>query len=449
MNQHDRLKVYIHTLGCKVNQYESELICEQFASNGDEIVGEGEFADVCIINTCTVTGVADKKSRQFIRRMKRINPDALIAVTGCYAQVATKEVEKIEEVDIVIGNNLKSTIYEIVRENFYQRNASSEKIVNVLSYSDLNFYENMGKNENLNRDRSRAYIKIEDGCNRFCSYCMIPFARGPVRSRDKALIVEEAKTLIQNGVKEIVLTGINTALYGFDFDKSGTYPLSDLIGHINDIKGKFRIRLSSLEPTVVNVNDVMSLVGYEKLCRHLHLSVQSGSSDVLRNMSRSYSRDDYLNIVRALKEFDPLYGITTDIIVGFPKESEKDFSDSLSLVKEAGFCRVHAFKYSERKNTKAASFSGKIPEEIKNERISRLIKEGREASFEFAKKNIGANHTLLTEERSGDYIAGYTGNYIRTYVFDPEKNLKTDELYEVQIKEVFLDGCLAGLKVVQ
>lgn len=449
MEQNNRLKICVHTLGCKVNQYESELICEKFASNGDEIVGEDEFADVYIINTCTVTGTADKKSRQFIRRMKRINPEAVIVVTGCYAQVSKEEVERIEEVDIVIGNNLKSTIYEKVHENYNKKKISGDKIVNVLNYSELSFYENMGKNNNLNKSRSRAYIKIEDGCNRFCSYCMIPFARGPIRSRDKSDIIEEAKTLIENGVKEIVLTGINTALYGFDFNSNVDYPLADLIREINSINGDFRIRLSSLEPTVVDVNDVMNLVGYEKLCRHLHLSVQSGSNNVLQNMNRSYNVNDYINIVTALKEFDPLYGITTDIIVGFPSETEKDFAESMSLVKDTEFCRIHAFKYSERKNTKAASLSGKISEKIKNERIKNLIKEGRIASYNFIKKNIGTYHKLLTEERYGDYIAGYTGNYIKTYVNDPEKKLKTDEFYEVKIEEVFKDGCLASLKVVE
>lgn len=447
MKSMGKLKVSIHTLGCKVNQYESELISEQFASHGDEIAGENEFADVYIINTCTVTGIADRKSRQIIRRKKKINKDALIVVTGCYAQVASEEVEKIDDVDIVIGNNLKSTIYETVHRLIDIK--SREKIVSVLPLEDLNCYEDMGISSGIASGRTRAYIKIQEGCNRFCSYCMIPFARGRIRSRSLDDIISEVHSLLENGVKEIVLTGINTALYGFDFEKKNRYPLSELIEKIDEIEGDFRIRLSSLEPTVVNKDDVMSLIGYDKLARHLHLSAQSGSTNILKKMNRTYDRNGYLEIVRAIRDYHPLYGISTDIIVGFPEESEKDFEDSLTLLSEAEFCRVHAFKYSPRKGTKAASFKNRVDSDIKNRRIDKLISEASKVSLNFVNKNKMTLERVLTEERAGDYVTGYTGNYIKAYIFDRDKKIKTGEFYDVRIIEAYEDGCLAQTEIIE
>lgn len=449
MEYRNRLKVAFHTLGCKVNQYESEALKEQFIAYGDEIVDEDSIADVYIVNTCTVTGIADRKSRQYIKKMKRKNPDSLMVVTGCYAQVASYKISKIEEVDMIIGNSLKSTICDKVHEETALRQEERSKFVHVLGYSELNYYEDMGVLAHTHSDRCRAYIKIQEGCNRFCSYCMIPFARGIVRSRPYEEIIEEARSLVLIGVKEIILTGINTALYGFDFHNTGNYPLSDLIKEINEIEGDFRIRLSSLEPTVVKTDDVKSLIGYEKLCHHLHLSAQSGNANILKRMNRTYDRDEYLKIVKALKEFDPLYGITTDIIVGFPGETEADFDESISLIENAGFCRVHAFKYSPRNGTKAAAFEDKVPAEVKNERITKLVQKAAEVSRDFIAKNRGVYHRVLTEERTAGFVTGYTDNYIRVYMPDDAASIEIDEFYEVELKELYKDGCLAVPKVLE
>ena len=317
------MKAAFHTLGCKVNQYETEAMKEQFRKAGYEITGEEDPADVYIINTCTVTNLADRKSRQYIRRMKKQCPQAVVAVTGCYAQVKPEEVAALPEVDIVAGTGEKNHLVQYVSEYL----ADHQKQKHILAYDALTSYHDQGIITSMD-SRTRAYIKIQEGCNRFCSYCLIPFARGQVRSRDPQEIVLEAETLLAHGFRELVLTGINTALYGTE--EAFAYPLSAaeqaagmhgieiIISRLNALDGDFRIRLSSLEPTVVNADYVKRLLQYEKLCPHLHLSIQSGSDAVLQAMHRHYSRVDYLDIVRVLKAHDPHYGITTDIICGFP-----------------------------------------------------------------------------------------------------------------------------------
>lgn len=300
------MKAAFHTLGCKVNQYETEAMKEQFRSAGYEIVGEEEPADVYIINTCTVTNLADRKSRQYIRRMKKQCPQAVVAVTGCYAQVKPEEVSALPEVDIVAGTGEKNHLLEYVGE--YQQKRSKQ--THILEYDALTAYHDKGIITSMD-SRTRAYIKIQEGCNRFCSYCLIPFARGQVRSRDPQEILLEAQTLLTHGFKELVLTGINTALYGTE--ENFSYPLSEaessagmhgieiIVSRLNALEGDFRIRLSSLEPTVVDADYVKRLLAYPKLCPHLHLSVQSGSNAVLKAMNRRYTREEYLAIVHVLK----------------------------------------------------------------------------------------------------------------------------------------------------
>ena len=444
------MKVAFHTLGCKVNQYETEAIKEAFVSRGADIVSEDEVADVYIVNTCTVTNMADRKSRQYIRRMKSRCPDALMVVTGCYAQVSEEELQKMPEVDMVIGNSLKSEIADRV----YEANHQSK----VLGYDELTHYEDMGIVTSDESSMCRAYIKIEEGCNRFCSYCKIPYARGRVRSRRPEDVVEEAKALIEKGYKEIILTGINTALYGtepeFDFerkaDEEGLSGLETIIKRIDALDGDFRIRLSSLEPTVVKVKDVKSLLGYDKLCHHLHLSVQSGSDKILKAMNRHYTREDYLSIVKALRDFDPLYGITTDIIVGFPGEEYKDFEDSLDVVKRAEFARVHAFRYSPREGTSGAKIKdGIVPGTLSSERAEELERAAAETAWKFNEKNFETVHRVLTEEESDGFITGYTDNYIRVYidVRDAEKDdtPRLGDFCKVQLTENYRDGCKAVL----
>ncbi|MBQ9060085.1 MAG: MiaB/RimO family radical SAM methylthiotransferase [Firmicutes bacterium] len=471
------MKIAFHTLGCKVNQYESEAMAKIFRQKGHEIVGEREFADVYVINTCTVTAVADKKSRQYIRRMKKVNPDSIVAVTGCYAQIDPEAVTGIQGVDIVTGTNEKATLADYV-EQLAARKAEDAKAgaaaaaepckgdpwTVIRDWEDLDSYENTGIVTSA-ETRTRAYIKIQEGCNRFCSYCVIPYARGNIRSRDLEEIVEEASQLIEAGYKEIVLTGINTALYGYDEPAAGEggqeagapaagaletgepYGVERVIAALDALPGNFRIRLSSLEPAVVNADYVRRLLKYDRLCHHLHLSAQSGSDRVLKAMNRPYDRSQYLQIVDAVRSFDPWYGISTDIIVGFPGENERDFEDSVSLVDICDFCKVHAFKYSRRPKTKAASMKEQVSPQVKNRRSDRLQEEGDKAAASFCMKNLGRQETVLVEEYLPELgmVTGYTGNYIRTYIRcgQEEGEEMLNRFRRVLLTETFRDGCIA------
>lgn len=414
------MKVAFHTLGCKVNQYETEALCLGFREKGYEIVGETEFADVYVINTCTVTGLADRKSRQYIRRMKKLNPKSVVAVTGCYAQIDPEGVGHVAGVDIVAGTNEKGNLLTYIEEFLEQR----EPQTHVLPYEELRTYEETGL-VTATESRTRAFIKIQEGCDRFCSYCVIPYARGSVRSRAPEDVVAEAEGLLDQGFKELVLTGINTALYGteegFPKEENGLFGIEIILDKLERLAGDFRVRLSSLEPAVVDKDYVKRLLGYEKLCHHLHLSAQSGSDRILRAMNRPYSREDYLEIVEALREFDPQYAVTTDLIAGFPGETEADFQDSLRLIKEAGFSKVHGFKYSQRPLTKAASMEGQIPAPVKKARNQQLMEAGEQAAQAFFQENQGSVRRALLEEyqaQTGEegYLTGFTDNYIRVYV---------------------------------
>jgi len=473
------MKVAFHTLGCKVNRYETEAMAKDFKAKGYEVVDEREFADVYVINTCTVTAVADKKSRQYIRRAKKINPDSVVAVTGCYAQIKPEEVSAVDGVDIVAGTNEKSALNEYVAEYM----DTGVRQVHIKGYDELDSYDDTGLVVST-ENRTRAYIKIQEGCNRFCSYCVIPYARGKVRSRDVDEIIEEARGLIEAGYKEIVLTGINTALYGMEwtgasekndesYDKlydnddpygnnetdgnnelygnykhygnDEPYGVEKIIAKLDKLPGNFRIRLSSLEPAVVNAEYVGRLLKYEKLCHHLHLSAQSGSDRVLRTMNRPYSRKEYLEIVRVLRDFDPCYGISTDIIVGFPGEKEADFDDSCTLTEECGFCKTHVFKYSKRPFTKAASMEGHVAPQVKNRRSDELHKAAELASAKFFEENRGRIEMVLTEELHAEksMVTGYTGNYIRVYIKTAacdNADADLNRMVKVRLTECFADG---------
>ena len=466
------MKAAFHTLGCKVNQYETEAIKENFAARGTEIVGEEDWADVYVINTCTVTNIADRKSRQYIRRMKKLNPDSLMVVTGCYAQVGAEELEKMPDVDMIVGNNLKSSICQmvfdeldrrltgvnpegnkesaagIVSNNGFVHNESS-KIEEILDYSNLDTYEDMGLVTSGESEMSRAYIKIQEGCNKFCSYCLIPYARGQIRSRSVDAIVEEASQLISRGYRELILTGINTALYGmeddFEFeardDEAGLRGIEVAIKKVNELPGDFRIRLSSLEPNVVDVEHVERLLKYNKLCHHLHLALQSGSDHVLDLMHRDYTREGFLDIVRALRAKDPLFGITTDIIAGFPGETEEDFEDTLDMVRRAEFGKVHPFRYSPRNGTKAFSMGDTVTGEVKNRRARELGKAGEEAARRFHEKNLGTVARVLVESIEDGIAQGYSANYIKVR-FKADEQTKQGEFRSVRLVEIYNEGCL-------
>ncbi len=436
------MKIAFHTLGCKVNQYETEGLKENFKKAGHEVVTDTEFADAYVINTCTVTNLADRKSRQFIRRARAINPDAAIAVTGCYVQVAPEEVAAIEGVDIIAGTNEKSAMVALVEE--YIRKGS--KIRQVKSYEELDTYEETGTITSM-ESRTRAYIKIQEGCDRFCSYCIIPFARGRVRSRKPSEIIKEAANLIEAGFKELILTGINAALYGTeqgfvcdidDTDIENMHGIEIIIHLLDKMPGDFRIRLSSLEPTAVNSDYVKRLLEYDRLCHHLHLSIQSGSSSIISAMNRNYTREDYLDIVKVLRDKDLYYGITTDIIVGFPGETDEDFADSMNMVREADFLKVHAFQYSKRKGTAAALMDNQIEPQIKKSRSAALIAEADRVSKEFMTACTGEIRQVLFEETDKDKITGYTDNYIKAYAEADGKYLNT--LCNVKITGLMYDG---------
>ncbi|MGI6256493.1 MAG: tRNA (N(6)-L-threonylcarbamoyladenosine(37)-C(2))-methylthiotransferase MtaB [Anaerovoracaceae bacterium] len=423
------MKIAFHTLGCKVNQYESEALAEQFEAAGHRIVDDDEYADVYVINTCTVTGLADRKSRQYIRRMKKINPASIVAVVGCYAQVSPDEVAALEGVNIVAGTNEKENLVRYV-EAYGDGNTE----IHIKAYEDLSCYESSGILTSTAL-RTRAYVKIQEGCDRFCSYCIIPYARGPVRSRNRDEVLEEARGLIEQGYKEIILTGINTALYE---------DLPGLLRDLDEMEGNFRVRLSSLEPTVVDEDFVREILKSRRLCHHLHLSLQSGSDRILKAMNRNYNRETYISITETLKAFDPLYGITTDIIVGFPGETEEDYRDSLDMISRVGFCRVHGFSYSKRKGTVAAKMKDQIPGPIKRERNRELLDLGQRVAGAFFTENVGTHNTVLFEEEEAGYLTGYTDNYIKAYLLPKGKGKEEfiNQLVDVRIASLFRDGVL-------
>ena len=447
------MRAAFYTLGCKVNQYETESMREQFRHAGFDVVSEDEAAEIYVVNTCTVTNMADRKSRQYIRRAHKLNPDAVIAVTGCYAQMARDAVAAIDGVDIVTGTDEKGSILKLVQEYIRQRSAGADEatedttpdgetadnvLCDVKPYSELNKYEELGVISDM-EGRTRAFIKIQEGCDRFCSYCIIPFARGKVRSRSRDEIVQEISGLVGKGYREIVLTGINTALYGTDLGYGGIAPL---IEAVDMIEGDFRIRLSSLEPTVVDADYAASLLVYNRLCHHLHLSAQSGSDKVLAAMNRHYTHDDYLEIMRRLREQDPFYGISADIIVGFPGETDEDFRRSVDLVRESELIKTHVFKYSVRRGTKAASMPDQVDEKVKSERSRILIEEAEKTARAFCDKCRGQVRRVLFEQEENGMITGYTDNYIKVYMPCDEAGDLTGEFADVMLKEPYEEGML-------
>lgn len=397
----------ILTLGCKVNQYESEAMSELFESRGYRQVENDEFSDVYIVNTCTVTNLSDRKSRQFIRKSKKKNPNSVVAVVGCYSQVSPDEVKNIDGVDVVIGTTERNKIVDLIEES----KESHEKINIVKDLKNVREFANTTNFDSNNR--TRAYMKVQDGCNRFCTYCIIPFARGPIRSRTIEDSVREAKTLAERGFKEIVLTGIHIGSFGMDM---GDMRLIDLIESIAEVSGIERIRLSSVEPIIITDEFMQRAVKTGKLCDHFHLSLQSGSNNILKAMNRRYTREEYIEKANIIRKYMPHAGLTTDIIVGFPGESEEDFEDSMSIVREVGFSRIHVFKYSKRKNTKAAVMKNQIDGNVKKERSEKLIALGEEYQEIFEKENMKTPQSVLFEEEHKVVYYGYTTNYIRVKV---------------------------------
>lgn len=430
--------VAFYTLGCKVNQYETEAMEELFETNGYKIVSTDEVADVYVINTCTVTNLGDRKSRQVIRRAKRLNEDSTIAVVGCYSQVAPEEVFSIEGVDVVIGTTDRNRIVELCEE----AKENKSRINAVKDLKEIKDFEELNIDEI--KSRTRAYIKIQEGCNQFCTYCIIPYARGPIRSRNLESIIEESNRLAKAGFKEIILTGIHVASYG---KEKGETNLLDVIKEVSKVEGLQRIRLSSIEPTLITEEFMKSIVQLPKVCDHFHLSLQSGSDTILKKMNRKYTTSQYREIVDIIRKYMPHAGITTDIIVGFPGETEEEFNETYNFVKEIGFSRIHVFKYSPRKGTPASKFKNQILGNIKHERSEKLIELGNSLTREFNRKFIGETlEVLFEEEHEGDssFIEGYTTNYIRV-LSKHDVSIK-GEIVPIKMIELYNENLIGEIK---
>ena len=406
-------KASLHNLGCKVNSYETEAMQQLLEQDGYEIVPFGENADVYIINTCSVTNIADRKSRQMLHRAKKLNPDAVVVAAGCYVQAAGEELLKDGCVDIIIGNNKKNDIVNIIDKYFEDKRENKE----ISDIAHDNTYEDMFISRTA--EHTRAFIKVQDGCNQFCSYCIIPYTRGRVRSRMPESVAEEIKTLAAAGYKEIVLTGIHLSSYGIDLDKKGNN-LLELIRTAADIEGIERIRLGSLEPRIITKEFVSGLSCIDKICPHFHLSLQSGCWETLRRMNRHYTPEEYLKGCDILREYFGHPAITTDVIAGFAGETEAEFNETLDFVQKVNFYEMHVFKYSVRKGTRAADMPDQVSENDKNIRSHRLIEAGNIMSEEFRKYYLGRNIEILTEEAvyidGKIHTAGYTKEYVRAAV---------------------------------
>ncbi len=407
-------KVAFITLGCKVNQYETNAMAQKFIEKGYEVVEHTEVADIYVINTCTVTNMSDRKSRQMLRRVKELNKEAIIVACGCYVQVAKEEVEKIEEVDLILGNNEKKNIVELV-EKFQNEKIEKEKKSELEEVEDvMHKKEFVEFGDVIYTEKTRAVIKVQDGCDRFCSYCIIPYARGRVRSRKPENIISEIEKISKKGIKEVVITGIHIASYGKDFKEE--YRLIDLLEEINKIKGIERIELGSIEPLLITEEFVRRLKKLEKICHHFHLSLQSGCNETLKRMNRRYSVEEFKNIVELLKKNYEDVNLTTDIIVGFPGETEEEFQKTYEFLKEIKFYKMHIFKYSQRKGTKAAVMSEQIDGNKKEERSRKLIELSDKNEKEYNKKYVGKEVEVLWEEEKEGFYKGHTKNYILAYL---------------------------------
>ena len=419
-------KAALHNLGCKVNAYETEAMQELLEKSGYEIVPFQEGADVYVINTCTVTNMADRKSRQMLHRAKKMNPDAVVVAAGCYVQAKGEEAD--ECIDIVIGNNQKKDLIKILDEFWENHNPGG-----IIDISHTSEYEQL----HLSRtsEHTRAYIKVQDGCNQFCSYCIIPYARGRVRSRKREEVVREVENLARNGYKEVVLTGIHLSSYGIDHGDT----LLSLIQSVHEVEGIERIRLGSLEPRIITGEFARCLSGLPKICPHFHLSLQSGCNATLKRMNRRYTKEEYYEKCMLLRKYFDRPALTTDIIVGFPGETDEEFRESKEFIEKVDFYETHVFKYSRREGTKAAQMDNQVPEQIKAKRSNELIELGKRRQAAYEEKLIGTTAEVLMEETvivDGEvYQVGHTKEYVKV-------GLKTEENLSNQLINVEIENHL-------
>lgn len=436
----DRQKLAsICTLGCKVNKYESEAIEELLVNNNYKIVDFAEFADVYIINTCTVTAMSEKKSRQMIRRTKKLNPDAVVVVMGCYSQKSPEEIFDIEEVNLVMGTSQRAMLIPEL-----EKTTALDKKILVDDIMQIRDFEEMQIN-NIS-DRTRALIKIQDGCDRFCSYCIIPYTRGPVRSRKMENIIDEVKRLAENGYKEVVLTGIHVASYGKDL-KDEKLGLADVIEHIAQVEGIKRIRISSVEPLAITEDFIKRVSALDAFCDHFHLSMQSGSDTVLRRMNRRYDSKEYEEAVTLIREYYPDPAITTDVIVGFPDETEEEFLETKNFLEKIKLYETHIFKYSPREGTKAVLLGDKVSKEDKNLRSSQLIDLSNQNKLDYHNDTMGKNLEVLFETSDDHYYYGHTKNYIKVAVPKTKSSIINEILLveAIQVKDDMVIGRLCTI----
>ncbi len=427
-NRKDKYTVSFTTLGCKVNQFETEAMTELLEKEGFEVLPQGEQSDIYIINTCAVTKESERKSRQFINKAKRINPNALVVAVGCSVQLNGEKLNKETDVDIIIGTKHKGNIGKLIKErlNDTESKAGIEEFYGREDFEELKI--------STVHDKTRANIKIQDGCSQYCSYCIIPYVRGPIRSRNHNDIVEEIKKVAANGYKEIVLNGIHISSYGKDVHEQDA--LIRLIEDINNIDGIERIRLGSLEPKLITEDFIRRYSKLDKVCDHFHLSLQSGSDSVLNRMNRKYTTAEYKNNVEIIRKFMPEAGITTDIIVGFPGETEEEFYETLEFVKTIKFSRIHVFKYSVREGTKAAEMENQVDDSVKAQRSKMLIDLADSIAKDFMKQFIDRNMPVLIETHKKENIfEGYTTNYLKVLI-------KSD----INIKNQIVDVCIKNVR---
>ncbi len=433
-------KCALHNLGCKVNSYETQAMQQMMEDNGYEIVQFGkEPSDICIINTCSVTNMADRKSRQMIHKARKLNPDAIIVATGCYVESSGEFVD--ENVDIVIGNNEKSKLLDIL-DSYFQ----DEWVKNPVDMGKVRDFDEMKLTKP--EEHTRAYVKIQDGCNRFCSYCIIPYVRGRIRSREMVDIIEEITAIADNGCKEVVLTGIHLSSYGIDREEN--FPkLIDVIEAINTIEGIKRIRLGSLEPLIVTEEFVKRLVKCEKVCPHFHLSLQSGCDTVLKRMNRRYTAEEFYAGVELLRRYYDNPAITTDVIVGFPQETDEEFMITRDYLNKVKFFELHVFKFSRRKGTMADKMEGQIPESVKNTRSEELLKLDENLSIEYRKQYLGKKVDILLEEEiiidGVKYFTGFTDTYVKVAVKIEENTLLPNEIVSVRVNGVIGKDMVIGV----
>ncbi len=422
-------KVALHNLGCKVNAYETEAMQEMLEHAGYEIVPFQEGADIYVINTCTVTNIADRKSRQMLHRARKMNPDAVVVAAGCYVQ-AQAEKQVIDPcIDIVLGNNKKQDLLTALQA-YEEAHGDLREVIDINHTKE---YENLHLTKQ--GEHTRAYIKVQDGCNQFCSYCIIPYARGRVRSRAKEDVVAEVTDLAKNGYQEVVLTGIHLSSYGIDFENEDN--LLSLIRAVHEIEGIKRIRLGSLEPRIITEEFVQAIAALPKMCPHFHLSLQSGCNETLKRMNRRYTSEEFYEKCEILRKYFEKPALTTDVIVGFPQETEEEFETTYEFLKKICFYETHIFKYSKREGTKAAVMQGQIPEQIKAKRSARLIELGEKNGRAYEESFLGKTVEVLVEEKSDvngkEMWTGHTKEYMKI-ALESEKNLQNCIL-NVQIKD--------------